>query len=577
VVNTLLNPDGAMQVASFLVSQGELTPEQFSNAKSVSVESGRDVLSVLIEYGSTDYKKIRESISNAYGLVSAHLRRDDDVSPDAVALLQKNFIKLNRIYPFKISGTTLSVAISEPQSLNQISGVRLITGLQVETHTLAIDEMDALISKLTSVQQTSHPEERPMEDENYLAPDDLKRGDLSGTSEARSSEVIDLVNSLIDNAIKLGVSDIHVEPYKDHARVRYRQDGVLQDQKKISKSFYEHYAAITTRIKIMSKLDIAERRLPQDGAITFKSSVGRDVDIRVSVLPTNFAERVVMRLLDHSAFELSLDTLGMLSHDQEALENAIDSPQGMVLVTGPTGSGKSTTLYACLNRINREGINILTAEDPVEYVMDGVGQVQIKDDIGLDFKSALRSFLRQDPEVILVGEIRDRETGDIAIKASLTGHLVLSTLHTNDAVSTITRLVNMGIPPYLITSSLSLVVAQRLARKNCQSCNAPDETVGSDQLHALGFTAQEISQMTVYKGKGCKKCNGTGYKGRQGIYEILKTGPALKQAILDGKGAQEMLSLAKEKHGFSTMQEVGRGFVKQGILSVSEYQRVLIF
>jgi len=575
VPSSLLNPDGAMQVASFLVAQGDLSLDQFEKARSVSQESGRDILSILIEHGTSSYEKIRDSISTAYGLEIAHLRRDDDVSPDAQSLLQKNFIKLNRIFPFKVSGTTLSVAISEPQSLNQISGVRLITGLQVETYALSIDEMDSLIGKLVSVAATSAEFDQAPADGQLASEADPP--EVINTAEARSSEVIDLVNSLIDNAIKSGVSDIHLEPYKDHARVRYRLDGVLQDQKKLSKSFFQHYAAITTRIKIMSKLDIAERRLPQDGAITFKSSVGREVDIRVSILPTNFAERVVMRLLDHSAFELSLDTLGMLSHDQKALESAIDSPQGMVLVTGPTGSGKSTTLYACLNRINREGINILTAEDPVEYVMDGVGQVQIKDDIGLDFKSALRSFLRQDPEVILVGEIRDRETGDIAIKAALTGHLVLSTLHTNDAVSTITRLVNMGIPPYLITSSLSLVVAQRLARKNCQSCNAPDESISQDQLHALGFSAQEISQMTVYKGKGCKKCNGTGYKGRQGIYEILKTGPSLKQAILDGKGADEMLALAKEKHGFSTMQEVGRGFVQQGILSVAEFQRVLIF
>jgi len=300
---------------------------------------------------------------------------------------------------------------------------------------------------------------------------------------------------------------------------------------------------------------------------------GREVDIRVSILPTNFGERIVMRILDHSAFEPRIENLGFLEDDERRFKKAIDQPQGLVLVTGPTGSGKSTTLYAALHRLNREDVNIMTAEDPVENVMEGVGQVQIKENIGLTFTSALRSFLRQDPEIILVGEIRDRDTADISIKASLTGHLVLSTLHTNDAISTVTRLINMGVPAYLITASLTLVVAQRLARKVCADCKTVDTDITEDQMKFLGFPEGE--DVTVYKGAGCPVCNNTGYKGRQGVYEILTIDPELRQAILDGENAATMLEIAK-RNGFSTMQDVARNFVKEGVLSAAEYQRVFL-
>ena len=395
------------------------------------------------------------------------------------------------------------------------------------------------------------------------------------TSEARSSEVIDFTDKVLKKAIKLGVSDIHLEVYKKHARMRYRLDGVLSDQKKNDKFLFDHYAAVITRIKIMAKLDIAERRLPQDGAISLQVG-NREVDFRISVLPTSFGERVVMRILDTSSISLTLETLGFQDEDELAFKNAVDAPQGMVLVTGPTGSGKSTTLYAALKRVNREGINILTAEDPVEFTLDGVGQVHVKEDIGLTFSAALRSFLRQDPEVVMVGEIRDKETVDIAIKAALTGHLVLSTLHTNDAVSTITRLINMGVAPYLITSSLTLVVAQRLARKTCESCKVEDDSATLAKLTSVGFTPEESSRIQLYYGKGCAKCNKTGYKGRKGIYEVLKVTDNIKQGILENLTTPELLKVAKEKDSFSTMQEVGRGFLQQGSISLEEYQRVLM-
>jgi type IV pilus assembly protein PilB len=371
------------------------------------------------------------------------------------------------------------------------------------------------------------------------------------------------------------VSDVHLEAFRDFARMRFRLDGVLIEQKEVEKLLFENYAAIVTRIKIMAKLDIAERRKSQDGSITMKVG-NKEVDLRISVMPTKDGERVVMRILDTDSIDLSIEKLGFQEEDEESFIKKIKQPQGMVLVTGPTGSGKSTTLYAALNMINRNEINILTAEDPVEFTMDGISQVHVREDFGMTFSAALRSFLRQDPEVVMVGEIRDKETVDIAIKAALTGHLVLSTLHTNDAVSTITRLMNMGVAPYLITASLTLVVAQRLARKNCNDCIQEDESVNASQLRAVGFSAEESSSVRLYHGKGCRSCNRTGYSGRKGIYEVLTITDNLIEGILKELPTPELLKIAREKDNFSTMQEVGRGFLQQGDISLKEYKRVLI-
>jgi type IV pilus assembly protein PilB len=325
----------------------------------------------------------------------------------------------------------------------------------------------------------------------------------------------------------------------------------------------------------MSKLDIAERRLPQDGAFTIETD-SKEVDFRVSVLPTAFGERVVTRLLDSSSANLSLEKMGLSETDEKALKHAVDAPQGLVLVTGPTGSGKSTTLYSVLERLNQEGVNILTAEDPVEYNMEGVGQVHVKDEIGLTFSSALRSFLRQDPEVIMVGEIRDQDTANIAIKAALTGHMVLSTLHTNDSVSTITRLLNMDIPPYLISSSLAAIVAQRLARKICDECRQLDEDLTTDQYQTMGFSAEEASRVKIFKGAGCDKCGGSGCSGRRGIYEVLRITDNVREGILKQKSTLELSEMAQEKDGFQTMQNMGRSLMLQGEVSAAEYRRVLL-
>ena len=372
----------------------------------------------------------------------------------------------------------------------------------------------------------------------------------------------------------LGVSDIHIEAFREDCQVRYRKDGVLQVMEEFAEFLSMNYSAVVTRIKILASMDISERRLPQDGAIVSELA-DKTVDVRVSVLPTVHGERAVMRILDPDAANFTLDELGIPEDGMKRFRKAIHSPQGMMLVTGPTGSGKSTTLYAALKEINDDNINIMTAEDPVEYDLKGVGQVQVKEGIGFTFASALRSFLRQDPEVIMVGEIRDKETSDIAIKASLTGHLVLSTLHTNDAPSTITRLINMGVPAYLITSSLSLVLAQRLARVNCPHCIA-DEGIEPKILMDVGYTEEEASSLKPQKSKGCDRCLNTGVKGRVGIHEILTVNQALKDAIIKDASESEMVEIAKKEYGYMTMQEVGRNLVRQGKISLEEYKRVLV-
>ena len=556
--------ESAKQIAIFLVSYGLITEDQLSHANNHSSEGGKGLIDTIIEFGFVKEEDITKAISKTYELNTVDLSDESVVDVSAVSSLPKKFITENRVIPIRCTDDELDIVISEPSVLNLVSSIRLLTDKKINTHISTFSQIDQFLAGLDDM-----PIEPAKSEKNNIVKDEADR------SQAKTSLVIDFVDKTLRKAIKLGVSDIHLEVYKKFARMRYRLDGVLMDQASKDKELFDHYAAIVTRIKIMSKLDIAERRLPQDGAISLK--VGdHDVDFRVSILPTSFGERVVMRILDTTSISLTLDTLGFLDEDEKAFKNAVDAPQGMVLVTGPTGSGKSTTLYAALKRVNREDINILTAEDPVEFTLDGVGQVHVKEDIGLTFSSALRSFLRQDPEVVMVGEIRDKETVDIAIKAALTGHLVLSTLHTNDAVSTITRLINMGVAPYLLTSSLTLIVAQRLARKICDNCKSEDETATQAKLISIGFTPEESSRIQLYRGKGCSKCNKTGYKGRKGIYEVLSVTDNIKEGILSGLTTPELLSVAKDKDNFSTMQEVGRGMMLQGYISLEEYQRVLM-
>ncbi len=387
--------------------------------------------------------------------------------------------------------------------------------------------------------------------------------------------VVSFVNNAIENAITLKVSDIHFEIFKECARLRYRRDGLMKEVTEYVNFLFDNYSAITTRIKIMSSLDISERRLPQDGKISFQIK-DDTVDIRVSILPTACGERVVMRIMDKSSLSMPVAKLGFEETQLKQLEKAIHSPQGMILVTGPTGSGKSTTLYAILNELNEDDVNILTAEDPVEYNVEGIGQVHVKDNIGLTFTAALRSFLRQDPEIIMVGEIRDKDTAEISVKAALTGHLVLSTLHTNDAPSTITRLINMGIPAYLLTSSLCLIVAQRLVRLICPHCKIEDVDATPAKLKSLNFSEEEAATLKAYKGTGCDKCMQMGSNGRCALHEVLTITKTVKQAMLQGLSDMEISDIARTQDGFVNMQERGRQFIREGVMSVEEYERNLV-
>jgi len=414
-------------------------------------------------------------------------------------------------------------------------------------------------------------------DSNIMLGDNPKEGEGDDDLAKCGSNVIDFVNNIIENAITLRISDIHVEAFEHSSRLRYRGDGVLRDVEDVKDFLFENYSAIVARIKIMSSLDISERRLPQDGAISFNYKNGKDqVDLRVSILPTTNGERVVMRVMDKSALNMPLEDLGFPESSFAKLTKAIHSPQGMILVTGPTGSGKSTTLYAVLNALNKPDVNLMTAEDPVEFKVEGIGQVHVKDSIGLTFTAALRSFLRQDPEVIMVGEIRDKDTGDIAVKASLTGHMVLSTLHTNDAPSTITRLINMGIPNYLITSSLTLVIAQRLGRVICPHCKTEDPDTSKEQLIAIGFSEEEAAATKPCKGKGCDKCMDSGVRGRRAIHEVLVITKNIKEAILANANDLEIGTIASTKDGFLTMQDSGRKLIAEGVITVEEFKRILM-
>jgi len=425
---------------------------------------------------------------------------------------------------------------------------------------------------------------------NVPSPKDAFRQALSGIDTTPSSidahepkgdvgsgapNVVSFVNNTIENAITLKVSDIHFEVFRECARLRYRCDGVMKEIDEYVDFLFDNYSAITTRIKIMSQLDISERRLPQDGRISFPIK-GDVVDIRVSVLPTACGERVVMRIMDKSSLSMPIAKLGFQEQQFKQLEKAIHTPQGMILVTGPTGSGKSTTLYAVLNELNEDDVNILAAEDPVEFNVEGIGQVHVKDSIGLTFTAALRSFLRQDPEIIMVGEIRDKDTAEISVKAALTGHLVLSTLHTNDAPSTITRLINMGIPSYLLTSCLCLIIAQRLARVICLHCKMDDPEAIPEKLRGLGFSEEQSLTLKAKKGAGCDKCMGMGCKGRRGIHEVLTITKNIRAAMLRGVSDMELGEIAVAKDGFITMQERGRQLIAEGVISIEEYERNLV-
>jgi len=578
-----ISRESEINLINILIDQDIISGTDLANIKKASNDGDKSQIEAVFELNLTNEDAILDLLVKEQSLSVIDLK-NIEISEDVRSVLPTNYINMNFIAPFKLENDVLHIAISDSSKLSLMRNLKTITKKNIELHGAKVSEISDFIENLlkaggeTTISTIKEANASAEKTKTFDYEVDDEAEVLEDTEEEieaieNESEVIKFSTAVVAEAIKSGVSDIHIEPYRFSSRVRYRLDGMLKEQEHFSKFLHSNYGAVVTRFKIMGKLDIAERRLPQDGAIPFKID-RKVVDLRLSILPTATNERIVMRVLNKDAGDISLEQLNFEEKDLSNLRKAIHSTQGLVLVTGPTGSGKTTTLYSILKEVSKPHLNILTAEDPVEYELDGVGQVQIKDDIGYDFGKALRSFLRQDPEIILVGEMRDKETVDIGLKAALTGHLVFSTLHTNDAPSTITRLQNMGTPDYLISAAVSLVLGQRLARKNCTNCREPDPDVTTEVLKEMNFTDDQISSAKVSRGKGCSSCKDSGYKGRMGIYEILRVTKPIKEAILKKATTPELKAIAL-KEGFRTMQDMGRTLILNGDLNFREFDRVL--
>ncbi|MBK6698233.1 MAG: type IV-A pilus assembly ATPase PilB [Myxococcales bacterium] len=560
------------RLGELLVREKLISLAQLRKAQEEQQRSGQNLGYTLQKLGYISDGEITNFLSQQYRVPTIQLE-EYEVDAEILKLVSRDQCEKHRVLPISRAGGSLVVAMADPTNLNAIDDLKFLTGYNIDPVIASETAIAAAIEKYYNA-GPSYDEVMAGFDETEIEFTGEDEGDLNILELEKASEdapVVRLVNMILLNAIKKGASDIHIEPYEKKLRVRYRIDGVLQEEMTPPLKLKN---AIVSRLKIMSSLDIAERRLPQDGRIKLKLGKGREMDFRVSVLPTLWGEKIVMRLLDKGNLQLDMVKLGFDPKPLEDFMWAIHQPWGMVLVTGPTGSGKTTTLYSALSDLNKIAHNISTAEDPVEYNLHGINQVQMHDDIGLNFAMSLRAFLRQDPDVIMVGEIRDFETGEIAVKAALTGHMVLSTLHTNDAPATISRLLNMGIEPFLITASVNLVLAQRLARKICKDCPAPHE-VDIKTLRDIGFTEEQIAEAPskLMKGTGCKTCNGTGYKGRVALYEVMRFGDDLKQMVLQGAPTAE-LKLAAIKGGMSSLRMSGIKKVLEGTTTTEEIVRV---
>ena len=579
----------AVRIGELLLKEKRITPEQLQEALNYQRQNGGKLGYNLIKLGYVKDEEITALLSKQYGVPSIALTQFE-IDPAVVKLVPAETAQKYQIVPLSRSGATLTIAMTDPTNVFAMDDLKFMTGYNVEPVVASETAVVAAILKYygkasaagngsgaaspaTALEAATKALEQISADDDNVEViaevEEISADDLTAAGE--DAPVIKLVNVVLLSAIQKGASDIHIEPYEKELRVRYRVDGILYNIMQPPMKFRD---AITSRIKIMSRLDIAEKRLPQDGRIKVRFRDKEDlkeIDFRVSVLPTLFGEKIVMRLLDKDKLMLDMTKLGFEQESLTKFEAAIEKPWGMVLVTGPTGSGKTNTLYSSISRINTMETNIMTAEDPVEFNLVGVNQVQVRENIGLNFAAALRSFLRQDPNIILVGEIRDFETAEIAVKAALTGHLVLSTLHTNDAPSTVNRLMNMGIEPFLVASSLNLVCAQRLVRRICKNCSAPHPTPAPALMNA-GFTAEDAKTVVPNKGKGCEKCNKTGYKGRVGLYEVMDVTEELRELILVGASALELRRKAVDE-GMITLRGSGLRKVKEGVTTIDEVVR----
>ncbi len=567
-----------LRIGELLTKAKLLTNDQLEKALEEQKQSGGRIGEHLIRLGFVTEEDILDCLSQQYGVPSINLQHFE-IDESIIRLIPADVARKYQFIPVSKTGATLTVAMSDPTNVFAMDDITFITGYRVEpvvaseealreaidryygtTHAI---ELKKVMDDLSTVEETALEVLDDDEDEDLSISDDEVAAD--------EAPVVRLVNLILTDALKRGASDIHVEPYEKSYRVRFRIDGILYE---IMNPPMKLKDAICSRIKILARLDIAEKRLPQDGRIKIKMKLSgklKELDYRVSTLPTLHGEKIVMRLLDKDNLMLDMTKLGFEKSSLKNFEHCITQPYGMVLVTGPTGSGKTNTLYSALSRVNTPEVNIMTAEDPVEFQLPGINQVQMKESIGLNFAAALRSFLRQDPNIVLVGEIRDFETAEIAIKASLTGHLVLSTLHTNDAPSTINRLMNMGIEPFLVATSVNLIAAQRLIRRICPNCKE-EEDAPLQALLNVGFSEAEAPEIQLYRGRGCDNCNQRGYKGRLGIFEVMTMSEDIRELILSGATAIELRRKAIEE-GMVSLRQSGLQKIRDGVTTIEEVVR----
>jgi type IV pilus assembly protein PilB len=574
----------SQRLGDLLVREKVITGEQLDQALKEQKQTGARLGSVLVKLGYVSEEDVTNFLSRQYGVPAINLSFFE-IDNQVTKLIPYETARRYQILPLSRAGASLTIAMVDPTNVFAIDDIKFMTGLNIEPVVASENAITEAIEKTYNALSSSEEEVSSLED--VMQSFDMAEGDLETVNQdqqellaeqlekaAEDAPIVKLVNIILTEAVKKGASDIHIEPYEKEYRVRYRIDGVLQSTMKPPLKLKD---AVTSRVKIMAKLDISEKRLPQDGRIMLKMKLQgkkKELDFRVSTLPTLWGEKIVLRLLDKENLRLDMTKLGFESESLEKFQRAILKPYGMVLVTGPTGSGKTNTLYSSIAQLNTPETNIMTAEDPVEFQLTGVNQVQMKEQIGLNFAAALRSFLRQDPNIILVGEIRDFETAEIAIKAALTGHLVLSTLHTNGAPETISRLMNMGIEPFLVATSVHLICAQRLVRRVCTAC-AEQQEVPYQTLIDAGYTPEEAKTVKVLKGRGCELCHNTGYKGRTGLYEVMEIDDELKELILVGASTMELKKKAIE-HGMITLRRSGLVKVMNGMTTLEEVARETI-
>ena len=558
------------RLGELLVRNNLINPQQLTKALEEQKTQGGRLGASLVKLGFIKEDELASFLSRQYGVPSINLN-DFEIDAAVTKLITAEVAQKYQIIPINRAGATLIVAMSDPSNIFAIDDIKFMTGYNVE---VVVASETAIKNAIDQYYDQSATLAEVMEDLDDIDLEVIDEEEVDVNALEKATEdapVVKLVNLILTDAIKRKASDIHIEPYEKSFRVRYRIDGVLYE---VMKPPMKLKNAITSRIKIMSEMDIAERRLPQDGRIKIKLPGGKDMDYRVNCLPTLFGEKIVLRLLDKSNLQLDMTKLGYEESALKWFKEQIHKPFGMVLVTGPTGSGKTVSLYSALAELNKITENISTAEDPVEFNFAGINQVQMHEEIGLNFATALRAFLRQDPDIIMIGEIRDFETAEIGVKAALTGHLVLSTLHTNDAPSTINRLLNMGIEPFLVASAVNLITAQRLGRRVCSECKEVED-VPKQALIDAGASPDEVDEYVCYRGKGCPACNNTGYKGRVGIYQVMPMFEEIRELILAGANTAE-IKRESMRLGVKTMRQSAMTKLKEGATTFEEVLRCTV-